>query len=233
MRVFVSHSSVDKPFVERLCEALSARGISTWRDDAELRVGDSIPEEIGEALNSSDVLCFCWSSHAARSAWVSRELNSFMPRMIARNAPVLPCVLDNTPLPALLADIKWADFKGSFDTGLEQLLRAVRIGEEVKHQEDVRKSTASAAATLDQAEIAFFIDHFRKSARYMIGDTREMRAPYDLLGKLCSLGILDLDTDRYEHLYSLTRVGTGVLTAIQSHYPERRGDPVDLPARRL
>jgi hypothetical protein len=40
MRVFLSHSSKDKLFVNRLHEALSLEGIETFLDDRDIKVGD-------------------------------------------------------------------------------------------------------------------------------------------------------------------------------------------------
>jgi hypothetical protein len=45
---------MDKPFVRRLHAELRLRGIDAWLDEAEIRVGQSIPEEIGRAIGAAD-----------------------------------------------------------------------------------------------------------------------------------------------------------------------------------
>ncbi|MGQ0593267.1 MAG: toll/interleukin-1 receptor domain-containing protein [Gammaproteobacteria bacterium] len=49
-KVFVSHSSVDKPFVDRLVADLAAREIPVWYDKLDMRVGDSVTGSINEGL---------------------------------------------------------------------------------------------------------------------------------------------------------------------------------------
>ena len=47
---FVSHSSVDKPYVEPLVKALEAAGISVWFDKIAMEWGDSLRSEIDRGL---------------------------------------------------------------------------------------------------------------------------------------------------------------------------------------
>lgn len=52
-KVFISHASDDKPFVDRLATDLSKRGVLLWYDKFDLRIGDSVPGKINEGLSSS------------------------------------------------------------------------------------------------------------------------------------------------------------------------------------
>jgi hypothetical protein len=45
-RVFVSHSSKDKPFVRKLVEALNKHLLDIWVDEHEIKVGDSLDREV-------------------------------------------------------------------------------------------------------------------------------------------------------------------------------------------
>lgn len=49
-RVFISHSSKDKPAVEKLARALRAKGIDAWLDKWEIAPGDDIVARINEGL---------------------------------------------------------------------------------------------------------------------------------------------------------------------------------------
>ena len=40
--VFLSHTSIDKPFVEKLASDLKRLGIESWVDKYEIKVGESI-----------------------------------------------------------------------------------------------------------------------------------------------------------------------------------------------
>ena len=44
--IFLSHNSVDKPFVRKLANDLRRRGHYAWVDEAEIKVGDSLIDKI-------------------------------------------------------------------------------------------------------------------------------------------------------------------------------------------
>lgn len=52
-KIFLSHSSSDKPFVHKLAEDLRARDHAIWLDEWEIRVGECIPTRIEEGLQES------------------------------------------------------------------------------------------------------------------------------------------------------------------------------------
>ena len=52
-KVFVSHASADKVFVDRLVSDLAVREIPVWYDKLDLRVGDSVTGGINDGLASS------------------------------------------------------------------------------------------------------------------------------------------------------------------------------------
>src|SRR4051794_26452924 len=134
MLAFLSHSSVDKPFARKLAKELEQRKVQIWLDEIEIRVGESIPEKIGEGILKADILCLLISQESSASNWVRREVNAFMPRWLKGEATILPCRIDKVEMHTLLADIKYADFSDAFETGLEQLLKAVRLREEIDLQ---------------------------------------------------------------------------------------------------
>ena len=54
--VFLSHTSIDKPFVEKLARDLSCLGIDAWVDKYEIKVGESIFWRVEEGLESLSIL---------------------------------------------------------------------------------------------------------------------------------------------------------------------------------
>ena len=57
MKVFVSHSSTDKPFVSRLASDLRTKeGIDAWLDQWEINPGDRIPEKIEGFFDACSIL---------------------------------------------------------------------------------------------------------------------------------------------------------------------------------
>jgi hypothetical protein len=122
--VFFSHSSKDKPFVQKLADELQKHGIQTWLDEAKIHVGDSIPQKIVEGISSCDYFCLIISKASASSKWVERECNSAAPRIVNGKAKHVPVLLEKVEMPSLMADIKYADFTGSFERGVRELLSA-------------------------------------------------------------------------------------------------------------
>lgn len=71
--VFLSHSSVDKPFVRNLATALAEGGqIKVWLDEGEIAPGDNIVTKIAEGLES-DLVLFVMSPDSIASNWVREE----------------------------------------------------------------------------------------------------------------------------------------------------------------
>jgi len=124
---FLSHSSADKPFIRQLAADLTANGIGVWLDEQRIRVGDSIPEKIAQGLAESDYFLIGISHKSAESAWVQKELNNaLMSEMQRRNVHILPLRLDDSPMPQIIAEKKYADFSQSYKAGLEDLLKAIK-----------------------------------------------------------------------------------------------------------
>lgn len=111
MRVFLSHNKRDKDVARRLGAHLVLAGADVWFDEWEVAAGDSIIGKLNEGLADFDVFVLLWSIHAQRSDWVRRELEAAIHRtIVTRSAKVIPCLLDDTPLPPLLKDLRHVDF---------------------------------------------------------------------------------------------------------------------------
>jgi hypothetical protein len=124
---FLSHSSADKPFIRQLAADLTANGIGVWLDEQRIRVGDSIPDKIAQGLAESDYFLIGMSNKSSESAWVQKELNNaLMTEMQRRNVNILPLKLDDSPMPHIIAEKKYADFSKSYKSGLEELLKALK-----------------------------------------------------------------------------------------------------------
>lgn len=124
---FLSHSSADKPFIRQLAADLTANGVDVWLDEQRIRVGDSIPEKLAQGLAGSDFFLIAMSEHSASSAWVQKELNNALVNEVQRRkVHILPLRLDDTPMPQIINDKKYADFSKSYKSGLDDLLNALK-----------------------------------------------------------------------------------------------------------
>lgn len=125
---FLSHSSVDKPFVRQLASDLKASGVQVWLDEQNIKVGESIPEKISQGLAESDYFLFAASASSVESEWVKKELNSALVTEVEKRAVhVLPLKLDKSAMPAAIRDKKYADFSSSYRAGLSELLTAMGV----------------------------------------------------------------------------------------------------------
>lgn len=218
MLIFISHSSRDKSLARQIKLELESRKLDVWLDEASIRVGQSIPEEIATAISKCAVFCLLISETSKNSSWVKRELNSFMSKWISGGAVLVPCRLDSVEMPTLINDIKYADFSETFEEGLDQLLGAVSIQEEVQFQRELEDTRQKLLSVLTPPNIAWFIHYFSRSERYFIGDRREERWP-TALGHLEEVGALWLLEDKYEQDYSLTDKGRKLLRLMEQDAP--------------
>jgi hypothetical protein len=90
---------------------LTANGIGVWLDEQRILVGDSIPEKIAQGLAESDYFLIGISRNSTGSEWVKKELNNALVTEVQRrNVHILPLKLDDSPVPPVIADKKYADF---------------------------------------------------------------------------------------------------------------------------
>lgn len=99
--IFISYTRQNESYIEALEDALRAQGITVWRDQESLYGGQQWPKAIGEAIAATDFFLLFWSKNAADSHFVEFEWNT----AVALRKTIIPCLLDDTPLPPLLRGI--------------------------------------------------------------------------------------------------------------------------------
>lgn len=107
MNVFISHNKTDKETARFLAVALVEQGANVWFDEWQLRPGDSITGGIEAGLSSADVFVLVWSNDASLSRWVGTEVRAYLRRRVDdESLRIVPVMLDDTPLPTLVADYR-------------------------------------------------------------------------------------------------------------------------------
>lgn len=125
--LFLCHASEDKPFVDRLSRELDHRALFAWYDKREIFVGDSIVEKVNDGLESSDFLIAVLSPRSVSKPWVVREMSSSLMRQLGdKGIRILPLVVETCKIPPLFVDLKYADFRDSFDAGVRELVAAIK-----------------------------------------------------------------------------------------------------------
>src|ERR1035437_2634670 len=105
--IFLSHSSEDKGFVDRLAFDLERVSVGVWYDKWEIRVGDSLLDKIATGIEQNDFLALVLSPRSVKSEWVKREVNAALMREMAeRRVVVLPLLIEECDIPTLLREKK-------------------------------------------------------------------------------------------------------------------------------
>jgi hypothetical protein len=125
-KVFISHTAADKPFVRRLASRLEKSHFQVWLDEHDLIAGDPLPESIGKALQAAKVILVVVSKASVASKWLRYELNVATERMIRGECRVIPVVIDETPLPAEVIGLLYADCRKGLARGLPSILTALQ-----------------------------------------------------------------------------------------------------------
>lgn len=124
--VFISHNKADKDVAREIALFLTAENINVWFDEWEISAGDSIIQEINTGLRGCTHFIILWSKNALTSNWVRRELQSTLAKAIQTGSPrVLPILLDNTPLPELLSDIRYIEYHGGIEEDRRGIVGAI------------------------------------------------------------------------------------------------------------
>jgi len=96
---FISYSSKDRDFAERLYADLQNRNVRCWFAPQDLRIGDKFRQRIDDSIRLFDKLLLVLSSDSIMSAWVEDEVESALERERLDNRLVLfPVRIDDSVL---------------------------------------------------------------------------------------------------------------------------------------
>ncbi|GHO98888.1 hypothetical protein KSF_089360 [Reticulibacter mediterranei] len=96
---FISYSSKDHDFAERLYADLQHKGVRCWFAPEDMKIGDKIRPRIDESIRMYDKLLLVLSEHSICSEWVEHEVEMALAKERAKKQTVLfPVRLDNAIL---------------------------------------------------------------------------------------------------------------------------------------
>jgi len=142
---FVSYCWDDKEIIRPLAELLKKNGVSVWIDNREMEAGDSIPQEIREALDACHTVLLMWSKRSRIARWSRDERRA----ALSLGKRIIPCLLDDTPLPKdrKAADILYLDLRDR-EAGTEKLLETVQKPFKPKPTSSAHKATQQTIGNL-------------------------------------------------------------------------------------
>lgn len=86
---FISYSSKDHPFAERLYADLQNKGVRCWFAPEDMKIGDKIRDRIDESIRLHDKLLLILAEHSVSSQWVGNEVEAAFERERRENRTVL------------------------------------------------------------------------------------------------------------------------------------------------
>lgn len=126
VRLFVCHATEDKPFARELASFLHQHGAEVWFDQWEIKVGDSIVQKVNDGLQNATHLAVLLSPHSVAKPWVRKEFSSALMRQLADNSVmVLPVLVGDCEIPAILRDIRYADCRKDPAKGFTEMVTAI------------------------------------------------------------------------------------------------------------
>ncbi len=88
----------------------------------EIKIGDSLLEQIEKGLRDADFVIAVLSHESVKSEWAKKELRIALQRsLVEHKKTVLPIKIDDCEVPGILQDLVYADFR-HYETGFQNLL---------------------------------------------------------------------------------------------------------------
>jgi formylglycine-generating enzyme required for sulfatase activity len=163
LRVFLCHSSGDKPAVRDLYRRLSTDGFAPWLDEEELLPGQDWQQEIPVAVRACDVVIICLSQKSVtREGYLQREIRDAL--YVAEEKPegtifVIPVKLEEVEVPKRLRQWQWANLfqEGGYQRLVRALaVRADKIGVPAAREVRGGKEAERKAWEAEQARLELF-----------------------------------------------------------------------------
>ena len=197
-RIFISHSSHDKPLVNRLLRSLQDFGIDdAWYDVREISATSNLPTAMSDGIKSADYFVIFISRRSASSPWVSFEINE----ALELNKPVIAVlfvaddksvIFDNPFLNSALQGgrLNVLNFGEDFDKSLIQLLRTIAPEIGASAEIEMRFKTILYGDDPDVAEremgfAALQSEAYLARLLILLGDLRNSRILRYRAGRLC------------------------------------------------
>lgn len=129
-RVFLAYAAEDAAKVDRLYDALAARGFEPWMDRRKLLPGQNWPRAIDRAIRASDFFVPCFSNLSGeKRGRFHAELRYALD--CALNQPldgvyIVPARLEECPIPhQIQAQLQYVDLFPDFDSGVELMAESM------------------------------------------------------------------------------------------------------------
>lgn len=141
--VFISYSSTDSDFANRLKNDLQAQGVTVWVDKQDIQPGQVWSNVLKEAIRDTDRFLVILSPDSVQSHYVLGEIA----HAIDLRKSIIPILYRKCDMPIHLLSLHYADFMPGYEQGMESLKRALgSTGVVVGSQANQKVAKGAAAA---------------------------------------------------------------------------------------
>jgi hypothetical protein len=139
---FISYSSANQDFADRLHADLQAKGVRCWFDRKDLKIGDKTRHVITEAIRVHDKLMLVLTADSIASDWVEGEVEAALERERREKRTVLfPIRLDDAIMDSPvgwashirqtrhIGDFRGWEVHGAYRSAFERLIRDLKATE--------------------------------------------------------------------------------------------------------
>ena len=129
VRIFLSHKSVDKPFVERYYRTLRQLGYSPWLDESDMPAGTNLERGLLQGFEESCAAVFFITENFEDESYLATEVEYAVIQKRAKDKKFAIITLrfpGSAPVPGLLKPYVYKDVTSRLD-GLYEIVRALPI----------------------------------------------------------------------------------------------------------
>jgi len=138
-KMFLSYSSRNRDFAERIGLALQMWGFPIWIDRLEIGCDvpdSSVAERLSKGVRESDCLLLLLSKDSVRSGWVQMEYEEALRReQQGTGFKLLLAVMEDCEIPEVLSGRRLVDFRENFDSAVLDIVAQYGIRMEKRGRE--------------------------------------------------------------------------------------------------
>lgn len=196
--IFLSHSSSDKEFTDKLHDLLELSGFNVWYDEKKLTGNTQLLSGLPKYIDDSDAFIVVLSQNSCKSSWVQDEYGYARNLMDkSKLSAIIPIVIDDCELPGFYNNYKWLDCKeGLTPSSFFDILTALYgSSENMREERDVYVSYS-----------------WREKERNMVNAVFKQlkRKQYRLIGDACNQSKYD-DNERIRRIMNTCGAFAGIL----------------------
>lgn len=129
LKVFLCHSSTDKPKVRELYRYLKRRGINPWFDEEHLVGGQDWQIEIPKALATSDAIIICLTKNSVdKEGYIQKEIKFALDKALEMPEGrifLIPVKFEECEVPFSLSRYQWVDL--TVESGYAKMMKALKF----------------------------------------------------------------------------------------------------------